>query len=209
MGETVERISADYSGQLAKVLGGFESVQAELRSDATLSQGEREERILAAHDKYAEEYQETINQRNARYAERESEVLQELYGAPSGSASGAAFTTSLLQARAADDDGLGELANLAAKTGDENLGRAVVAVASQRGELALALPYINANEETLTLFRELSQVPDAEQRERSSQSRLPMPSLEALRPSAREAMEAERAQVVERARRRSRLGMGA
>jgi hypothetical protein len=208
MDETVDRISADYSGQLARVLGDFGRVGDEISSDATLSQGEREERILAAHDKYAEQYEETINQRNARYAERESEVLQELYGAPTGSASGAAFTTSLLQARAADDDGLGELANLAAKTGDENLGRAVVAVASQRGELALALPYINANEETLGLFRELSSIPDAEQRERSSQSRLPVPNLESLRPSPQAAMDAERAEVVERARRRSRLGMG-
>jgi hypothetical protein len=156
-----------------------------------------------AHREAAGEYVRALADRNARLEEREAELRQDLFGAPS-SKTGQAFTSALLQAEGADDERLASLASLAAKTGDKTLGRAVFAVAHERGIADIALPYLNADAEALEAYRELASMPTPAERERAEKSGLAVPTLDAIKPSPETAADAHRLEALERVQRSQR-----
>lgn len=197
-------IGRQANSRIGETTKGYQNTLDEIRADTGLSDSERADLAFDAHDRLAPQYAAAVAERNAAFAERESEIRTEPFGAPSASSTGAAFTGALLRANDADEKGLETLASLAASTGDKTLGRAVLAVATQRDALASALPFVNSDAETLGLFREWQTIPDAEARQKSEESGLPQPQVDTLRPSARAALDAEHSRNAERVRRAMR-----
>lgn len=197
-------VAQEASHRIGEVTKGYQNTLDEIRADTELTDAEREMRAYDAHDEHAPRYADAVAERNAAFAAREAEIRGELFGAPTGSSTGAAFTGALLRANDADEKGLESLSYLAASTGDKTLGRAVLAACAQRDVLALALPYINSEAETLGLFREWQTIPDAEARRKAEEVGLPQPNLDTLRPTARAVLDAEHSRNAESARRAMR-----
>jgi hypothetical protein len=202
--ENVQRITDAYGHRLGQVLNSWASEQNSLRADLNATEGERIDRAIAAHEQHAQEYAEIIAERNAAYEAKEAEVKGALFGTPDSSSLSAAYTQALLDARHQDDEGLVDVAEMAAHTGNEMLGRAALAAAARRGNPGLAISYINSDDDVRTLIRELGSIPNSDERAKSAESSLPLPKLEDLEPATETRQAAFQAEQVERAR-RSRL----
>jgi len=198
------QIQQEFSAAAGRITGGYHDALDQLRENAVATDEERIDLAYDAHGKAQQDYRQAVEQRNARFAERETEIREDLFGAPSGSA-GPPFTQAILRASGADDAGLAELAGLAADTGDETLGKAVFAVAMRRGQVDIMRPYLNSRPEARSLFRELGEIPTPDVRERALETNLPKPTLEEVRTSPEAAMAAHRIQEAERMRYSQRI----
>jgi hypothetical protein len=200
------QIQQEFSATAGRITGGYQDALNQLRENAVATDEERIDLAYDAYGKAAEDYRQAVEQRNARFAEREGEIREDLFGAPSSSASaGPPFTQAILRASSADDAGLAELAGLAADTGDETLGKAVFAVAMRRGQVDLMRPYLNSRPEARSLFRELGEIPTPDVRERALETNIPKPTLEEVRTSPEAAMASQRMQDAERMRYSQRI----
>jgi hypothetical protein len=192
-----EQIQQEFSAAAGRITGSYHNEIDRLRENTVLGDEERIDHAYDVHGKAAEDYNLAVAARNARLAEREAEIREDLFGAPSGK-TGPSFTEAILKASSATDEELAELAHLAADTGDETLGKASFAVAMRRGRVDVMRPYLNSKPEARQLFRELGEMPTPEERERALQTSIPAPKPDEVRASPQAAMAAQRRQDLER-----------
>lgn len=160
-----------------------------IKKDVKLTDAERVERGYAVNERLSREREAALKNRNASLEKREQDLRRRLFGAPVGHKDGvavqsAAFTDALTRATLASEEDLGRLAEVAARTGDKALGKAVFVAAEQRGMADLAVPYLNSNPDVLADYRELGTMPTAEDRQRDAENAaIPKPKIGELRPS--------------------------
>ncbi len=148
--------------------GGIES----LRNDGELSADERQHRAWNLYDGARDMARQATAERNEKLAERERSLHRRLFGAPSALLSvdapaKAAFTDAIGRAAVADDEALARMAAAAEHTGDSVLAKAVFAESHRRGRGDLMQDYLHRYPEAQEAFGEFSQIPSAEERERS------------------------------------------
>lgn len=191
--EKASNIQQRYFGELDSIKG-----------DVKLSDAERLQRGRAAHERASRERAAAVRQHNAALEKREEVLRRKLFGAPVAHKDGvavqsSAFTEALTRATLASEEDLRRLADVAAQTGDQALGKAVFVAAHQRGAPDLAHNYLKANPDAAASYRELASIPNAEQRSRAAESpEYPPIKFEQLRPDASDIQRAERAERMER-----------
>lgn len=137
-------------GELADLLTPEQRAQAVREQKAARSASEA--------DHYRREYTELQEARNDAVKTRGERVRKELYAVENADI--------LSRAALATDDQLRSLMDLAATTGNSELGRAVFVVASQRGLDGVMSAYFQANPEARELYEELQGAPQQETMER-------------------------------------------
>jgi hypothetical protein len=198
------QIQQEFSAAAGRITSSYQDALDHLRENAVLGDEERIDHAYDAHGKAAEDYRQAALQRNARFAERETEIREDLFHAPTPK-SADAYTEALSTAFNADDGRLRELAARAEKTGSDLLARACFVEALERGMGDISVTYLNNRPEARSLFRELGEIPTPDDRERALETNITAPSLEDVRTSPEAAMAAHTIQEAERMRYSQRL----
>ena len=198
------QIQQEFSAAAGRITGGYHDALDQLRENAVATDEERIDLAYDAHGKAQQDYRQALGQRNARFAEREAEIREDLFHAPTAKSANA-YTEAVSTAFNADDDRLRELAARAEKTGSDLLARACFVEALERGMGDISVTYLNNRPEARSLFRELGEIPTPDVRERALETNLPKPTLEEVRTSPEAAMAAHRIQEAERMRYSQRI----
>ncbi len=172
---TIQEAEETYAEQAAEAIRGWHAVQdeisqdsvtvegphADMLTDAQRYQAEREQKAARASteaESYRRAYTELQEERNNAVRARRERVQKDLYSVE---------TTDLLaRAALATDDQLRSLMDLAATTGNSELGRAAFVVAQQRQLDGVLAAYFETNPEAHALYEELQAAPTAETMER-------------------------------------------
>jgi len=198
------QIQQEFSAAAGRITGGYHDALDQLRENTVSTDEERIDLAYDAHGKAQQDYRQALGQRNARFAEREAEIREDLFHAPTAKSANA-YTEAVSTAFNADDDRLRELAARAEKTGSDLLARACFVEALERGMGDISVTYLNNRPEARSLLRELGEIPTPDVRERALETNLPKPTLEEVRTSPEAAMAAHRIQEAERMRYSQRI----
>lgn len=142
-----------------------------LKNDATIPDDERRRQAWDSHKAAKEMLQAATVQRNEALEKREGELKRKLFGGPSSWDKEALASYQAALSKALDHSYmLDDLLNIALKSGDRHLARAVFTVAEEvGGEPEVVQRYLEHNEEAREHYRELISIPDKETRERAVQ----------------------------------------
>jgi hypothetical protein len=198
--------------QYAKVMGRitndlYHGGIERLRNDAGISPDERQHRAWNLYDQARDMAREATAERNERLAERERVLHRKLFGAPSGGLvptdghAKAAFTDAIGRAAVADDEALERMAAAAEHTGDSTLAKAVFAESHRRERGDLMQTYLQRYDDAREAFGEFSEIPSAEERERSLErapEAIPAPTFQQIAPTPQARLQEQQSNTITR-----------
>ena len=173
----VQQIIREHQEKAGSITNGYQAELDHIRDDNSLPPEQdspyledaarygavidhKRERASVAHRRALEDYQAEVERYHKALGSREAELKERLFGL------GDSDAAVLAQAALADDNGLEGMRQLAERTSNASLARAIFVEADRRGLGEMLSRHFESHPEERGLYQEWSEIPAQGQRER-------------------------------------------